>query len=161
MTKEDKILELKELNPYPENIFIPISDEKLKQIIKLMRDNNISTDCLYGNWGREVWNNCAEKAGELFENMYEEEKDFPEIDFRRDIAEELSRDELINRLCEMHKNYVIMRKEWFDKISLPENKVTLKDLQNDDIAREERSTEQIIKDAGKFPHDKISTPFDV
>lgn len=41
------------------------------------------------------------------------QSDIPDIDFRRDIAEELSRDELIERLCDMHKHYVEMRKEWF------------------------------------------------
>lgn len=44
----------------------------------------------------------------------------PILDFRRDIAEELSRDELINRLCEMQKHYIEMRKEWFAVCQLGE-----------------------------------------
>ena len=38
----------------------------------------------------------------------------PDVNFREDIANELSRDELINRLCEMNKLYQQMRKEWFE-----------------------------------------------
>jgi len=52
--------------------------------------------------------------------LVEQEEEFPEINFRRDIAEELSRDELIERLCDMHKSYSEMRKEWFDKVHMSE-----------------------------------------
>ena len=49
--------------------------------------------------------------------------DFPEINFRKDIAEELSRDELINRICEMNENYQKMREEYFEKFpSVPNSK---------------------------------------
>jgi hypothetical protein len=62
-----------------------------------------------------------ELASEL-ESLQEDKTDFPDIDFRKDIAGELSRDELINRLCEMHENYQKMRKEWFEKCQLQEDK---------------------------------------
>ena len=51
---------LKELNPYPESVFTPIKKNELIKVIKLLRDNGYSPDCLYGNWGRTVWNNCVE-----------------------------------------------------------------------------------------------------
>jgi hypothetical protein len=48
----------------------------------------------------------------------QESEDFPEIDFREQIANELTRDELIERLCEMHKHYTEMREEWFNVVQL-------------------------------------------
>lgn len=47
-----------------------------------------------------------------------DQSDFPEIDFKEQIANELTRDELIERLCEMHKSYTEMRKEWFEKVHM-------------------------------------------
>jgi len=44
--------------------------------------------------------------------------EFPNIDFMKDIAMELSRNELIKRLCEMNESYQLMRKEWFEKTHL-------------------------------------------
>jgi hypothetical protein len=65
--------------------------------------------------------NFSSIASEL-ESLQEDKQDFPDIDFRKDIAGELSRDELIERLCEMHENYQKMRKEWFEKCQLQEDK---------------------------------------
>jgi len=69
---EEKILEIlnevKELNPYPESVFIPIPDDKIKEIVQFLTANGYSTDALYGNWGREVWNNCIGKLSELIES---------------------------------------------------------------------------------------------
>jgi len=39
----------------------------------------------------------------------------------KDIAMELSRNELIKRLCEMNESYQLMRKEWFEKTQLGES----------------------------------------
>ena len=52
------------------------------------------------------------------ESTHQEVSDFPDIDFRRDIAEELSRNELIDRLCEMNKSYREMREEWFKVVQM-------------------------------------------
>jgi len=41
-----------------------------------------------------------------------DETELPEISFRRDIAMELTREELIDRLCEMNEIYTRMREEW-------------------------------------------------
>ena len=63
----------------------------------------------------------------------ESKDDFPDIDFRRDIAEELSRDDLIDRLCEMNKSYGEMREEWFNVTQLG-NKPS--DLPTDELRKE-------------------------
>jgi hypothetical protein len=47
-------------NPYPESLFIPIPDDKLNAVVKLLKDNGYSSDSLFGNWGRTVWDNCIE-----------------------------------------------------------------------------------------------------
>jgi hypothetical protein len=48
--------------------------------------------------------------------------DFPDINFREDIANELTRNELIERCCDMKLHYDEMRKEWFEKTQLKEPK---------------------------------------
>lgn len=58
-------IELEQCNPYPESVFTPIPDKELKKIIKLLKDNGYSTDCLYGNWGRTIWGNCVNKFREI------------------------------------------------------------------------------------------------
>ena len=59
----------------------------------------------------------------------------PNLDFRRDIANELTRDELIDRLCEMQKEYVKMRQEWFNVVHLGEKStLTTHDLKEIDEA---------------------------
>ncbi len=83
-TRKEKIIEiLKELedfNPYPESVFIPISKKKLAKVVRLLFENGYSSDALYGHWGRQVWNNCVEKAKEMFEShtLDKEQPDFPE-----------------------------------------------------------------------------------
>lgn len=65
---EGILLELEHYNPYPESVFTPIPKRELRSMIKLLKDNGYSPDCLYGNWGRNVWNNCVLKAKELFKS---------------------------------------------------------------------------------------------
>ncbi len=52
--------ELKGQNPYPESVFIPIPDEKMDAVVKLLKDNGYSSDSLYGNWGRYIYKKCIE-----------------------------------------------------------------------------------------------------
>ena len=47
-------------NPYPESVFIPISDETLKEVADYLKRGGYSPDALFGHWGRSVWNNCCE-----------------------------------------------------------------------------------------------------
>jgi hypothetical protein len=67
----------------------------------------------------QLYKNCYSMLKQQYANQPTE--DFPDIDFRRDIANELSRDELIERLCEMNKTYTEMRKEWFEKTQLSQS----------------------------------------
>ena len=63
------------LNPYPEDLFTPIKDKELKAIVKLLQDNGHSSDCLFGNWGRKVWNNCISKLESELSAHEAEEKE--------------------------------------------------------------------------------------
>lgn len=47
-------------NPYPEDVFLPISDETLKKVADYLKWGGYSPDALFGHWGRIVWNNCCE-----------------------------------------------------------------------------------------------------
>ena len=74
--------------------------------------------------GEEIQYGLSEEGRKLFANSRlfknpeqkrfakSEEETFPDIDFRKDIAMELSREELIDRLCEMHETYKQMRDAW-------------------------------------------------
>jgi hypothetical protein len=53
--------ELKKQNPYPESVFIPVSDETLKKVADYLKRGGYSPDALFGHWGRTVWNNCVER----------------------------------------------------------------------------------------------------
>lgn len=66
------IHDLKNMNPYPKDVFIPITDEERKALNKLLKDNGYSPDGLHGNWGRYVWDLCVSKAEELIEEQLEE-----------------------------------------------------------------------------------------
>ena len=52
--------EIANSNPYPESVFIPISDETLKEVADYLKRGGYSPDALFGHWGRIVWNNCCE-----------------------------------------------------------------------------------------------------
>ena len=78
-----------------------------------------------------------------------------QIDFRKDIANELSRDELIERLCDMHKHYVEMRKEWFAVCQLGE-KPTI-EPKPDTSQVEENATDEDIENAAKDYIDELDT----
>ena len=71
-TKEqiiEVLKELKEFNPYPESVFIPVPDEKMEFAARTLKDLNLSPDAIFGHWGRQVWNNCVEKAEEILSEL--------------------------------------------------------------------------------------------
>ena len=68
---EEIVKELSEFNPYPESVFIPIKGETIQNVVRLLNANGYSTDSLYGNWGREVWNNCVYKLKKICESQLE------------------------------------------------------------------------------------------
>ena len=47
-------------NPYPEDIFLPISDEKIREYVGCLKKNGYSSESIHGNWGRHVWKMCIE-----------------------------------------------------------------------------------------------------
>lgn len=53
--------QLKSENPYPDTVFLPISDDEIIKVVQYLRDGGFSPDALFGHWGRIVWNNCAER----------------------------------------------------------------------------------------------------
>jgi hypothetical protein len=63
--RKEVVNELREFNPYPESVFIPISDEDMKQFIDYITKYGYSSDAIFGNWGRLVWNNCCDKLSAL------------------------------------------------------------------------------------------------
>jgi hypothetical protein len=77
VTAEEIIQELQNSNPYPEDVFTSMTTKELKSIIRLLKVNGYSTDCLYGNWGRKVWNNCVNKVRELFEEYTQSQPEKP------------------------------------------------------------------------------------
>ena len=77
-TKEqiiEVLKELKEFNPYPESVFIPVPDEKMEFAARTLKDLNLSPDAIFGHWGRQVWNNCVEKAEEILSELTEKESE--------------------------------------------------------------------------------------
>jgi len=64
LSAEEMIKELRESNPYPEDVFIPISNEVMASASKILKDLNFSPDAIFGQWGRKVWNNCCDKVEE-------------------------------------------------------------------------------------------------
>jgi len=112
-TLKDKIIESINAEPelpgqMPEEIFESVRNDK-DAFIELLR---ITV--------RETKKGIKER---ILSRLKDEGEDFPDIDFRRDIANELSRDELIDRLCEMNESYRKMREEWFNVIHLKGKKI--------------------------------------
>lgn len=66
----DVISELKKRNPYPEDIFTPLSQREIKAYVKLLVDNGFSSDRIHAHWMRYAWNLCVEYV----EKLLEEEK---------------------------------------------------------------------------------------
>jgi len=64
----ERIIEMLD-NPYPESVFLPIPKETMNDVLKLIRDNGYSTDSLYGNWGRQVWENCRQKVIKVIDEL--------------------------------------------------------------------------------------------
>lgn len=62
------VSELRKNNPYPEDVFIPLSKEKIKEYVKCLTENGYSSDSIHGNWGRAVWDNCCDKLEKIIAN---------------------------------------------------------------------------------------------
>jgi hypothetical protein len=56
---------LAELNPYSEDVFLPRSKEEMKAVADLIAKAGYSPDAIFGQFGRQVWNNAVQKLKEL------------------------------------------------------------------------------------------------
>jgi len=63
----DVILRVLAENPYPEDIFLPMTSEDWSRVTKLLQENGIVPDKVFGNWGRRVWNNCIDSILKEFQ----------------------------------------------------------------------------------------------
>ena len=52
---------LEDLNPYPEDVFLPPTDKEWKRVAPLLKENGIVPDRIFGKFGRMVWANCISK----------------------------------------------------------------------------------------------------
>ena len=58
---------LAELNPYPEDVFLPRSKEEMKAVADLIAKAGYFPDAVFGQFGRQVWNNAVDKLKDLSE----------------------------------------------------------------------------------------------
>ena len=56
---------LLELNPYPEEIFPNPDKYDVRKAIKVLKENNISADNIFGSFAREVWIRACDKLEEI------------------------------------------------------------------------------------------------
>ena len=59
--------QLSEANPYPSDVFIPRSKEEMKAVSDLIAKAGYSPDAVFGQFGRQVWNNAVDKLKDLSE----------------------------------------------------------------------------------------------
>ena len=53
------IKNIKEMNPYPSDVFLEPSDEDWKNIGKFLAKHGKNPDRIFAKWGRMVWENCV------------------------------------------------------------------------------------------------------
>lgn len=53
------IKNIKEMNPYPVDIFPEPSDKEWQSIGKFLLEHGMNPDRIFAKWGRMVWNNCV------------------------------------------------------------------------------------------------------
>jgi len=62
------ISELRKKNPYPKDIFTPLSDKETKEYVKILTDNGFSSDKIHAHWMRYSWELCVDQLERLFED---------------------------------------------------------------------------------------------
>jgi len=62
--REKCIKELTEANPYPEDTFLPRTDEEMKKAANLIKKGGLSPDGIFGNFGRRIWQNAIDALKE-------------------------------------------------------------------------------------------------
>ena len=69
MKHKDIIDELKKRNPFPEDIFPPLSYQIREAYVRVLVDNGFSSDKIHAHWMRYSWNLCIEEL----ENIWDKE----------------------------------------------------------------------------------------
>ena len=62
---EDIITELEKENPYPETVFLPMSESEITEVAEYLKKGGYSIDSLAGNTMRRSWNLCVGRLREL------------------------------------------------------------------------------------------------
>jgi hypothetical protein len=62
---EDIITELEKENPYPETVFLPMSESDITEVAEYLKKGGYSIDSLAGNTMRRSWNLCVGRLREL------------------------------------------------------------------------------------------------
>ena len=72
---KDRIIEeLRKRNPYPQEIFTPLSKEEIKKYIKILINKGFSPDKIHAHWMRYSWDLCVtELNGMLKEKGIQED----------------------------------------------------------------------------------------
>lgn len=52
------IKNIKDMNPYPEDVFTEPTYEDWHEIGKFLSEHGKNPDRIFAKWGRMVWNNC-------------------------------------------------------------------------------------------------------
>ena len=68
MTPTKAIKNLRKNNPYPADIFTEPTKAQWDKVTKVLKRNNISSDAVFGSWGRRVWNMCIEDFEKLIKS---------------------------------------------------------------------------------------------
>lgn len=71
MSSIDLVDKFRKANPYPTDIFPPLSQEEIKAYVKLLIDNGFSSDRIHAHWMRHTWMNATTKLMELQEETTE------------------------------------------------------------------------------------------
>ena len=59
--EKELIKSLEDLNPYPEDVFLPPTDKAWNRVAQLLKENGIVPDRIFGKFGRMVWAYCISK----------------------------------------------------------------------------------------------------
>jgi len=57
--------ELKRRNPYPVDIFLPLTRKQIQKYVLILIAHGLSSDAIHAHWGRIVWNNAAEECEKI------------------------------------------------------------------------------------------------